>query len=97
LGEYSGVERRCRIDGDSFCGQHIPITNTLTGIESAVKNIEANLVDSKTLNRNILLSFLGIFVTIVTAIVVFAFWCGGIENQIKVNTHRIDILEQIRG
>ena len=77
----------------NYCPSHLEFVTHIAEMRTSLKNIEVGLVEDAGYKRGIITAFIGVFVTIVIQISVFAFLQGGMSKQIEVNTGRLDVLE----
>jgi hypothetical protein len=88
--QWDGKERRSSLN---FCSQHITTVSDLAVIKTSLINIEKTLVQSSTFKTAIVTSLIGVLVTLIIQIATFAYLYGQAQNQIKVNTERLNKLE----
>jgi len=98
IGDYmawDGIERREDRGESGFCKAHIELTNTMAAMSVSLKNIEKTITEGVTFRTGVIIATIGIVVAIVTQVVIFSYLYGGLNNQVAVNTGRLNVIENM--
>jgi hypothetical protein len=89
---WDGKERR---SSSNFCSQHITAVADMAVIKNSLANIEKTIVQGTTFKTTIVTSLIGVLITLVIQIATFSYLYGQAQNQIKVNTERLNKIESL--
>jgi hypothetical protein len=92
MAPWEGSERRK--ESKPFCEQHIPMTNSIIKMETMVANIEKSVTQGLSFKTAVLVAFVAIIASIFWNSNMLSTKLGKMENQIEVNTRRLDKLEK---
>ena len=80
----------------NYCPSHLEFVTNIAEMKTSLLNIEKGLTEDAGFKRGISTAFIGVFVTIVLQISVFAFLQGGMSKQIEINTARLAVIESVQ-
>ena len=86
--KWDGIERRRDQRSLGFCPAHIELVSDLAVIKTSLTNIEKTITESATFKTSMIFALLGIILTVVIQIVIFANLYGGLSKQVEINTAR---------
>ena len=90
--EWNGEERRSGTM--SFCNQHIDTIKILTKVSTSMESLERTMSESSNFKKSVLISFIGIIMTMFIQFGGVCYIYGQMSKQITVNTTRLDVIEQ---
>ena len=90
--DWDGKERRTM---GGFCPQHTQVIADSAVIKNSVQNIEKMMASKDTFKLGVILALIVQSVAITGQLIAFAYFYGIQVRQIEINTHRLDIIEEV--
>jgi hypothetical protein len=88
---WSGVERRSsKLEGIGFCPTHTDLISDVQVIKNILENIEKGM----SFRQHMYVAMISLCLVLVIQVVCFSNIYGQLSNQVKINTARLDIIEE---
>jgi hypothetical protein len=91
---WDGIERREENSKLGFCSAHIELIEDMAVIKTTLLNIEKNMKEGMSFRTGLVLTMIGVVVTIFIQVAAFAYYIGIMSKQIEVNTRRLNMVEE---